>query len=110
MCSAMKADSRSCSPRTLAEGSKNITCSVLTGPATRRNQLLGLRWPGDPARVYCAAWGAECQHYLDFSTREVGMRDFLIYGANGYTGALIARAAVARGHRPLLAGRNAAAL
>jgi short subunit dehydrogenase-like uncharacterized protein len=38
------------------------------------------------------------------------MPDFLIYGANGYTGALIARAALARGHRPVLAGRNAEAL
>ena len=34
------------------------------------------------------------------------MADFLIYGANGYTGELIARAAAARGLRPLLAGRN----
>jgi short subunit dehydrogenase-like uncharacterized protein len=31
---------------------------------------------------------------------------FLLYGATGYTGALIARAAVARGLRPILAGRN----
>jgi short subunit dehydrogenase-like uncharacterized protein len=38
------------------------------------------------------------------------MTSFLIYGANGYTGALITRAAVARGQRPILAGRNAAAL
>jgi len=38
------------------------------------------------------------------------MPDFLIYGANGYTGALIVREAVARGRRPILAGRNAAAL
>jgi short subunit dehydrogenase-like uncharacterized protein len=35
---------------------------------------------------------------------------FLIYGANGYTGGLLARAAVARGHRPILAGRNAGAV
>lgn len=35
---------------------------------------------------------------------------YLIYGANGYTGELIARAAGARGHRPILAGRNAAAV
>ncbi len=34
----------------------------------------------------------------------------LLYGANGYTGALIARAAKARGMTPILAGRNAAAL
>lgn len=35
------------------------------------------------------------------------MRDFIIYGANGYTGALIAREAVRRGMRPILAGRRA---
>jgi short subunit dehydrogenase-like uncharacterized protein len=38
------------------------------------------------------------------------MADYLIYGANGYTGALIARMAVQRGHRPVLAGRDAAAV
>src|SRR5436309_3392392 len=38
------------------------------------------------------------------------MPRFLIYGANGYTGALIAREAVARGHEPILAGRNAESL
>lgn len=32
--------------------------------------------------------------------------DWLIYGANGYTGALIAEEAVKRGHRPRLSGRN----
>ena len=31
----------------------------------------------------------------------------MIYGANGYTGALIARAAANRGYRPILAGRSA---
>jgi short subunit dehydrogenase-like uncharacterized protein len=31
----------------------------------------------------------------------------MIYGANGYTGELIAREAVRRGHRPVLAGRSA---
>ncbi len=31
---------------------------------------------------------------------------FMIYGAYGYTGELIARQAVRRGHRPLLAGRQ----
>ena len=35
------------------------------------------------------------------------MPHFLIYGANGYTGSLIARAVVARGHQPILAGRHA---
>jgi short subunit dehydrogenase-like uncharacterized protein len=38
------------------------------------------------------------------------MADFLIYGANGYTGELIAREAVRRGMRPILAGRNAPTL
>ena len=32
---------------------------------------------------------------------------YLIYGANGYTGDLVAREAVRRGQRPILAGRNA---
>lgn len=36
--------------------------------------------------------------------------DWLIYGANGYTGTLIAEAAAQQGLRPVLAGRNAAAL
>ena len=38
------------------------------------------------------------------------MPNFLIYGANGYTGELITRYAVERGMRPILAGRNAAAV
>ncbi len=33
---------------------------------------------------------------------------WILYGANGYTGELIAREAVRRGDRPILAGRNAA--
>jgi short subunit dehydrogenase-like uncharacterized protein len=32
----------------------------------------------------------------------------MIYGANGYTGELIARRAVAQGHKPVIAGRNRA--
>jgi short subunit dehydrogenase-like uncharacterized protein len=32
---------------------------------------------------------------------------WLLYGANGYTGGLVARLAATRGHRPILAGRNA---
>ncbi len=35
---------------------------------------------------------------------------YLVYGANGYTGGLIARMAAARGQRPVLAGRNAGAV
>ncbi|HZF25553.1 MAG TPA: saccharopine dehydrogenase NADP-binding domain-containing protein [Steroidobacteraceae bacterium] len=37
-------------------------------------------------------------------------KSWLLYGANGYTGELIAREAAARGQRPILAGRNAAAI
>ena len=36
--------------------------------------------------------------------------NWMIYGANGYTGALVAREAVRRGHRPVLAGRSAPAV
>lgn len=36
--------------------------------------------------------------------------NFLIYGANGYTGELITRFAVERGMKPILAGRNAIAI
>ena len=36
--------------------------------------------------------------------------EFLLYGATGYTGELMARAAVQRGLHPILAGRNASAL
>ena len=34
------------------------------------------------------------------------MEDWLIYGANGYTGELITLKSVASGMRPILAGRN----
>ena len=35
------------------------------------------------------------------------MATWMIYGANGYTGPLLAEEAVRRGHRPILAGRSA---
>ncbi len=38
------------------------------------------------------------------------MSQWMIYGATGYTGALVAEEAVRRGHKPLLAGRSAAKL
>jgi short subunit dehydrogenase-like uncharacterized protein len=38
------------------------------------------------------------------------MPDFMIYGATGYTGSLIAHAAIRRNLRPILAGRDAAKL
>src|SRR3989339_1052166 len=34
-------------------------------------------------------------------------KSWMLYGATGYTGTLIAEEAVRRGHRPILAGRNA---
>lgn len=34
------------------------------------------------------------------------MTDWMIYGATGYTGQLVAEEAIQRGHRPLLAGRS----
>ena len=34
------------------------------------------------------------------------MADWMIYGATGYTGQLVAEEAVQRGHKPLLAGRT----
>lgn len=37
-------------------------------------------------------------------------KNFLIYGANGYTGELITRMAVERGMRPMIAGRSGAAI
>ena len=38
------------------------------------------------------------------------MQASMIYGANGYTGRLIAAEAARRGHKPVLAGRNRDAL
>ena len=38
------------------------------------------------------------------------MSDFLIYGANGYAGGLIAREAARRGLQPILAGRHSKAI
>jgi short subunit dehydrogenase-like uncharacterized protein len=43
-------------------------------------------------------------------TKEIAMNQILIYGANGYTGALIAEEAVRRGLTPILGGRNRDAL
>ena len=39
-----------------------------------------------------------------------GPRRWMLYGASGYTGALIAARALESGHRPVLAGRNAPAV
>jgi len=47
---------------------------------------------------------------LVYPTRLILTHMWMIYGANGYTGELTAREAVRRGERPVLAGRNAAAI
>jgi short subunit dehydrogenase-like uncharacterized protein len=39
-----------------------------------------------------------------------GAQSWMLYGATGHTGALIARHARERGHRPMLAGRNVPAI
>lgn len=44
------------------------------------------------------------------ATKTGGTMNWMIYGANGYTGELIAREAVKRGATPVLAGRSAAKL
>ena len=38
------------------------------------------------------------------------MKSWMLYGAYGFTGRLLAAEAVRRGHRPVLAGRDAAKL
>lgn len=43
---------------------------------------------------------------MKYAARHVTSDGVLIYGANGYTGELVARHAVARGLRPVLAGRT----
>ncbi len=39
-----------------------------------------------------------------------GVQSWMLYGAAGYTGALVAQHARRRGHQPVLAGRDAAAV
>ena len=46
----------------------------------------------------------------DTMSNDLKPSPWMIYGANGYTGELAAREAAARGLRPVLAGRNAAAV
>lgn len=47
---------------------------------------------------------------LDMVTNALRERDLMIYGAYGYTGELVTRLAVSRGHSPILVGRNESAL
>jgi len=45
--------------------------------------------------------------FAQVAASDTAKKPWLLYGANGYTGELIAREAVQRGERPILAGRNA---
>jgi short subunit dehydrogenase-like uncharacterized protein len=53
-----------------------------------------------------ASWPPRILHRV----KDGAASGYLIYGANGYTGRLIARYAVERDQRPILAGRNAPAV
>ncbi|WNG53665.1 NAD(P)H-binding protein [Archangium gephyra] len=56
---------------------------------------------GEPyATTHCPAYGARVNPPTNPTPR------WLLYGATGYTGALIAEEAVRRGHKPVLAGRS----
>ena len=45
-------------------------------------------------------------HHRTFAGKTMTLKNFLIYGANGYTGELVAREAARRGLSPVLAGRS----
>ncbi len=56
---------------------------------------------GEPyATSHCPAYGAPVKPSTNTTPR------WLLYGATGYTGVLIAEEAVRRGHKPVLAGRS----
>src|SRR5262249_10535958 len=65
-------------------------------------------WHGDePGDVTDSAWGARAWYG---GPTGAGMGAFVIYGATGYSGRLIAASARSAGLAPVLSGRNAAAL
>ena len=57
-----------------------------------------MRWVAAPSRPKMLLGKGMLAHVTD---------TWLLYGANGYTGELIARRAAAAGERPVLAGRSA---
>src|SRR5687768_4877984 len=59
--------------------------------------------PASRRSVQCRA-GSVSRRRLDLMTLPM---TWMIYGANGYTGTLLAEEAVRRGHKPVLAGRSA---
>ncbi len=74
--------------------------------------LVGAPSPVEPpgghglAGAHRASWPPRILHRV----KDGAASGYLIYGANGYTGRLIARYAVERDQRPILAGRNAPAV
>src|SRR4249919_1305642 len=65
----------------------------------------GLRVPS--TTMYCVAGPPRPKMLLGKGMLALVADAWLLYGANGYTGELIARRAVAAGERPVLAGRSA---
>src|SRR6476619_6796610 len=86
-------------PRPRSTGNRRVAQTLLSVLVLARVALVA---SGQKHRQECLFHTAAPRR----SHHNVGM--FLIYGANGYTGELIAREAVRRGHRPILAGRDAA--
>ena len=76
----------------------------LEEPGKFRDLLIGIRAASDATgrhrRQRAARTGAAMS----------GAQSWMLYGAAGHTGALIAQHARKRGHQPMLAGRNAAAV
>src|SRR6476619_575074 len=85
-------------PRPRSTGNRRVAQTLLSVLVLARVALVA---SGQKHRQECLFHTAAPRR----SHHNVGM--FLIYGANGYTGELIAREAVRRGHKPILAGRNA---
>ena len=86
-----------------APAATSSSTSSAAGQPARRVPRAGRE--GDGGRVEHRR-GAEQPRRVPRHARRMTRRGFVIYGANGYTGELIAREAVRRGLRPVLAGRN----
>ncbi len=71
--------------------------------------------PSDPSLAGASAPSATSPELPDLMTRETppaprSKSRVLVYGANGYTGQLVVEAAIKRGWKPIVAGRNRAAV
>lgn len=72
--------------------------------ARRKNDLFGAALENiKQGKRFRVKPGTKCRRNLS----QYMPKTFLIYGANGYTGELVARFAAERGLQPILAGRNA---